>query len=295
MEEEEKNKILNDCLYLKSLLEKMQREILNPTEYRSLQYLLIKYEQLVRDIYPLCGMPMYDDKILFITDTHIGNAETMNNEILYAAYNEGIKQGIKNAIHLGDLIEATPVVRDKSQEEVENEIDLATSLMPNEIKTWLLLGNHDYSAIRTYPVVDKFFTNSKLEILGMGKCILFWKGYNVGLNHKISQLKSLENFHPNNTVELSGHVHTYSIEPDTNNIYLPPICKNSDDETRKHLKNFGYTFAEGRFSFVIGSQLDTNKLLFEIYGVDPETNILQDSSEKIEIDRQTKRMRLYKS
>lgn len=299
--EQNENEI-RELVLLESLLLKMQKAVLSYIEYRDLQYLLIKYENkyrkgnLDKKIYPLCGTPFYDDKILFITDSHIGNSESENLRVMEAAYNEGINQNIKTAIHLGDLIEATPFEQDKSQSVVEVELFKATSIMPEQIKTWLLLGNHEYSAIRTYPeIIDKIFTNYKLEVLGMGRCLVFWNGDVIGVNHQIKQLEGLDKYNPDSIIELSGHVHYYQVDSGKRNVYIPPICKNNDDVAYEGLKKYNYCLGDSRKAFVIGSHPDRNILLFEVYGIDHETSKVKDVSEKIEINRQSKIMRLYRS
>lgn len=293
---------VKELVLLESLLLKMQKEVLSYVEYRDLQYLLIKYEDKFRKgnsnkkLYPLCGTPFCDDKILFITDSHIGNSESENMRVMETAYNEGINQNVKTAIHLGDLIEATPFERDKPQSVVEVELFKATSIMPEQIKTWLLLGNHEYSAIRTYKeIIDKFFTSCKLEVLGMGKCLVFWNGDTIAVNHQIKQLEGLDKYKPDSIIELSGHVHYYQVEQGKRNIYIPPICKNDDEAAYEGLKKYNYSLGDSRKAFVIASHPDWNTLLFEVYGIDYETSKVKDVSEKIEINRQSKIMRLYRS
>ncbi|HBA37242.1 MAG TPA: hypothetical protein DCY94_00835 [Firmicutes bacterium] len=275
----------------------MQREVLNLFEYRSLQYLLMKYEYVYRNCYPLCGASIYGDKVIYMTDSHAGNGETENLRLMDVVYNEALRQNVRTAVHLGDLLEGTPVEHEKPAEVVEGEFDKAESLMPDEIKTWLLLGNHEYSAIRTYPVlIDKFFTSTKLEVLGMGKCLIFWNGSIIRLNHQITQLQNgLEVNEPRGIIELSGHVHYYKAEIEKRNIYVPPLCKVGNDFSKEALKKYGINLVSSREAFVISSQPDINTILFEVFGVDSETYKVNGISEKVEVDRTTKRISLYRS
>ena len=208
--EEEKKQI-------NTLLQQMEENKLSNDNYKYLQYLLMKYECLYESNYfssppyPLCKIGVNADKIMFISDTHRGDSGYEMKKIIDIAYNEAIKLNIKAVIHAGDFIEATPANYDKKFEIVLQELETAKSDLPNEVITGLLLGNHDYSAIRTYPqIIPYYFNSPKIEILGMQKVLLNWNGDIIRINHPISQLKEPTEEDQSQIITIEGHHHYYS-------------------------------------------------------------------------------------
>lgn len=282
-----------------SLLSKMRQEPLTKEEYTRLQFLLLKQECLYRsndsfaDPYPVCKTMITGDKIMFISDTHFGNPIYGNRELVWTAYNKALQMNIKTVVHAGDLIEACAYYHNKKYEDVFKELEIALYDMPNDLTTKLLLGNHDYSAIRTYPEIKKYFFESpKLDILGMGKILLNWdRQADIYINHPISQLKSAENREYEGIITIEGHHHFYQFMEQGRKIYLPSLSSMA-------FKDFSLPLSGGQFSFrpvfLIASKQGESSLLFEIYCIEQEQKGTILSSETIEINTKTKRLTLYK-
>lgn len=84
-------------------------------------------------------------RFILLSDTHIGNKEIENFQIINSLYDYGITNGIRYFFHLGDLF-----TKNSSNNEKDfflNEIERFKQNYPNpkqnEIMTYALLGNHD--------------------------------------------------------------------------------------------------------------------------------------------------------
>ncbi len=159
--------------------------------------------------------------------------------------------------------------------------------------TKLLLGNQDYSAIRTYPkIIPYFFEASKLDILGMQKVLLNWdEQEDIRLNHQIDQLKYPETEEDEGIITIEGHHHIYKFIEQERKIYLPSLSNGSLRELSSTLYEKGLIFCP---LFLIASKQDEKNQLFEVYCVDGKQKSTTLPSEKIEINTKTKKLTLYK-
>ncbi len=275
------------------LLEKMKLKLLSLEEYRELQMLLLKREASFCKNYPLCRITVLGDKILFIADSHSGNARTENLRLLDVAYNKALKQNIKAVVHAGDLIEACPVEHDKKYEVVLRELVKVYAHMPDEITTGLVLGNHDYSAIRTHPkIIPHYFDTSKVFVLGMQQVLLDWYGTSILVSHPVSQLTMAEDGYSLADIIVEGHHHYFDFHEDYRKIDLPA----TSTDTLRVLVSSLYEKYRQRYCrvFIIASRQDENIALFEVYSVDNDRLIDVRPTDTIELNTKTKQLRLYK-
>lgn len=276
------------------LLQKMQQVELSVSDYQKLQYLLMKNESFFRNGYPMMKTNITGDKIMYISDTHIGGQDEMPHSLV-AAYDIALRKNIKTVIHAGDLIEVCANNQfDKGFDIVQEELHQALQYMPDEITTKLLLGNHDYSAIRTFPsIIPQFFSHAKLEILGMQRVLLNWDNIAmIRLNHPIKQLRHEDN-EECGVIQISGHYHTYSVDETTKEILLPPICKDEIDHQKAILLQYGLTLAaKSKPTFVISSKQE-DVILFKSYCIDRENGSVEQANEEISINVKTRQIKKY--
>lgn len=267
------------------LLNKMNTYGLSYDEYRYLQRLLIENAERYKDNYPIVKTNISSEKILFISDTHIGGA-CENEPFIRSAYNYALKNNIKEVIHAGDLIEGTCRKYSKTHYEVNEEIERAISLMPNEIKTKLLLGNHDYYAIFNYPdLLDKFFNSNKLDILGMRRVLLNWNNDSlIGINHDIDRIKIKENL--DELITLYGHSHVFSVEDGL--IRIPSLSDYSRDKF-KRMKDLGIIFNVFEPVFIIFERYNDNIIIKQFGNIGNDQSIRQ-SQEEYKINIKTKQL-----
>lgn len=281
-----------DSKYINFLLEKMNNGIISTEEYRYLQFLLMKYELMYTTDYPLCQTSITGDKILFTSDAHVGSIYE-SRHLFDTAHNAALKKGIKTSIHVGDFTEATAHYWEKPKEEALKELERAISYLPYEIVTQLLLGNHEYSAIKTYPeLIHSFFNEPKLNILGMQKVMLDWDGAIFRLNHYITQLKCKnEEAEPKGLMEINGHHHWFSFSEEFRMLRLPSLSEETYSLYDSILYERGITAS---YAFVIASKEEQNIRLFRVYSVDKKHNLLYPSS-AVEVNTESKQLRFYKS
>lgn len=280
------------------LLEKMENTILSLDEYSYLQYLLMKYEFLYwsnyknSPPYPLCKTAITGEKILFVADSHRGNKKMENKQLIDFAYGEAARQNIKTAIHAGDFIEGCAADHNKRLETVYQELATAIDDLPNDITTKLLLGNHDYSAIRTYPeIIPYYFNFPKLEVLGMQKVLLNWDGQaTIRVNHPISQLKYPEEEESDEVIIAEGHHHYYRFIEELRTINLVSLSSETTQKFDETLYDKGFRFFP---LFVIAEKYE-DYLLFRNYSINASLTGLLYPSETIEVNCKTKQIKLYK-
>lgn len=262
------------------LLDKMNKGIINSEEYKVLQYFLIKNSQVFEKNYPICATSINDDKVLIISDTHIGS-EYENHYFMSNAYNYAINNNIRTVIHLGDLIEGT--VRENrrslSYDDAKKELERAINYVCYYgIETKLLLGNHDFSIINKYAypsfqnlVYNFFATNRLLSVLGLGRVILDWNGVKIKLNHNISEkLLTYENSDFVSDIDLLGHAHWYYISENKNAISVPSLSNELKDKTYYDsisLQKYGYKLERNNpyLNFLIARFVDDGVILFGEY------------------------------
>lgn len=289
---------------IKVLLAKMNDLTITEQEYQELQRILIeqytiqeillslKYEGVNKDInfgnYPVCRLKVDANKLLFIADTHLGYNDE-NLDYLNEAYNFAIGNGIKTIIHAGDLIEGTsrnyPEINaleiDERYKRLQDEIIRAINLLPREVRTKLLIGNHDYSSFRTLPIlIDSFFGKNNLEIMGMGRVVMDWNGlFPIELEHDINNYL-FKNDLESKIFKIKGHSHHYYVDLARPLISLPTL---SSDYRRWSTENEPL--------FIEAEMVDTTKVLFKEYKNEREKPVLD---EEIEYDTKTLKMRFLR-
>lgn len=274
------------------LLDKMKNSELTKEEYKNLQYLLITREYWYRFDYPLCRTSLTGDIVMFIADTHFGNPKLENERLVNIAYNFAIQNNIKTVIHAGDLIEAGCMDHDKSYNTVLNELNRAINSIPTEVNTRLLLGNHDYSAIRTYQDIIPYYFNEKLDILGMQKVVLNWDNIaDIRINHPISQLRENKNDISNELISLNGHSHFYSFKDDFRTIMLPSVSNETFLVLNSYLNSKGYDYYN---YFMVAIKSNQNTLLFILYCIDKSLRNIT-TAECVEANVLTKELKFYNS
>ena len=87
-----------------------------------------------------------DEKILIVSDTHIGSCKE-NLEYIREAYRIAEKQGIKKALHGGDLIQSTMSNVHKKFYNEDRQIDHLLTEYPTNLSNYIILGNHDYHTV----------------------------------------------------------------------------------------------------------------------------------------------------
>jgi len=290
------NKEENEML---SLLKKMDYQLLTKEEYEKLQRLLLTniftYASWIDSAspYPLCKTTITGDKIMFISDTHFGNTEFGNSRFVDGAYNLALQKNIKTVVHAGDLLEACAFYYSKKYKDVFKELQSALNNMPSELTTKLLLWNHDYSAIRTYPeIIPYLFSEPKLDILGMQKVLLNWDGLaDIRIHHPITQLKSLEVEDNKEIITLEGHHHIYSFKEQERTIHLPSLSL----DALWFREPESYRMIRAPFPlFIIASKQEKENLLFEVYSVDGKESGVLTIPERINVDTKTRKLTLYK-
>lgn len=285
---------------IKFLIEKMKKDKITPEEYQYLQFLLMKYEFLIskRHRYPLCKTKITGDKILFISDSHVGS----KNESPYlfnVAYNAALAQNITTAVHAGDMIEATAKEWDKPIDKIIEEIRRAYSYipdmrgLPNEIITYFLLGNHEINAVHGHgEIIPAFFENPKVRILGLYKVLLDWDGATFQLNHFTPQLyMRIDNEDPKGLMEIDGHHHRFYFDEENRRLDLPALSKDAFLLIDNFLHSLKITASP---AFIIASKEGINLRLFRSYSVDKSNNFYYPTS-AVEVDTETKRLRFYKN
>lgn len=187
----------------------------------------------LRDYYN--NLQINEQRCLVISDTHIGrllNNETYNknqtfeNEKgLYSAYNYALKNGIGNVIHLGDLIEGFSDENVKNKIPTQQEqVEYLEKFYPrkDEVKTYLLYGNHDINLIK-YNNADKNFYKvcHNMELIGAYFSYINFCGNIIKLDHheKILSTK-LELPHD---ITLSGHHHNFFFDELNNDLHMPSV------------------------------------------------------------------------
>lgn len=191
----------------------------------------------LRDYYN--SLQINEQRCLVISDTHIGRLlenetynknQTYENERgLYSAYNYALKNGIGNVIHLGDLIEG--FAHKKLKEKIptqQEQVEYLERIYPrrDEVKTYLLYGNHDVNLIE-HDSADKNFYKvcHNMELIGSYFSYINFCGNIIKLDHneKIFSTK-LELPHE---FTLSGHSHHYFVNQIERKVIMPLLSSSA--------------------------------------------------------------------
>ena len=191
----------------------------------SILYSTGKYNKEIYDY--LCQLNINDNKILFISDTHIGSVyENMN--YIYDVFDFAVLNGIHIILHGGDIIESNINHREGCNVIKQANYFINRYPFDSNIDTYAIFGNHDYSAInRNEKVRDILCSRDDINVLGFKKAYLKWCGNVISLQHEIERFKlnlpiSAE------YISFKGHSHFYHVGEKKNRkserIYIPAMC-----------------------------------------------------------------------
>lgn len=156
-----------------------------------------------------------------------------NERGIYTAYEHAYKNGIKEIIHLGDLIEGNSNSNQLRIENVERQIEYLKKFYPDysDINTYLLYGNHDYNAIKFDHINNKFYKDCKnMKLIGANISYINFCGYPIKLSHECDALKKLPVIELPYCFELSGHSHTFNMYEFSRIIKAPNLSSASIDK-----------------------------------------------------------------
>lgn len=204
------------------------REKYSFLEYNMLWSILYSRSKYGKELYNyLCQTKIDDRKILIISDTHYGSVYE-NINYIYKVFNFAIANDIRVILHGGDIIESN--IRRKNRFNNIKQANYFIDNYPydNNINTYALLGNHDYSAILMDEVVrDILCSRNDINVLGIKKSYLNWCGNTISLYHKIDNYKL--SFPINaDIIGFKGHSHFYHVKEKkygkNEKIYIPSLC-----------------------------------------------------------------------
>ena len=233
-------------------IKKYVNYVLNHPDYFSsddlkfIRYYIIEHEPNFRYDYPIVPYSLNADKIMIISDTHIGH-KTGNIDYLNWAYQEAQFYKINKVFIAGDVFEG---IIEKTLQEVNIDeikkyygnnyyfyLQEMAKKFPNinGIETKILLGNHDISMIfenmiSTIDLMKLYESIPNSELLGIGKVYINWNAITNNtncrfiLNHDISTIHFSNHNYDKENITISGHHHYYAYNE--NEIYLPTLSTN---------------------------------------------------------------------
>ena len=167
-----------------------------------------------------------DEKIIVISDTHIGSIYE-NIDYLKQVYDYAKKHNITTILHTGDLIQSTARNVSNKYRNEYNQICHVIEDYPQDdsITNYFSLGNHDYHTLKKDSIyLETLDTRPDFNILGFKRNYINWQGNTIGLIHEtpkykieIPKLKTLYDFF--------GHSHKFHNHKD-HHIQVPTL---SDD------------------------------------------------------------------
>lgn len=217
------------------------------------------------------------DKVMIISDTHLGGIYG-NYDLVYWVYDFALKNGIKYILHAGDIIEGyvnrsieSPIAYEQVKELQE------TYPKTDEIKTYYILGNHDYmnkvsnkkkEIYAPHLVKDTAYNIRGLEYAGVLKTYInFYDEHRIMLYH--SDQYGLRYPNLEHDLVLKGHGHGYCIDEKNNIVHLPSLCKNTHNKNINSgfivlsLLDNSYEIDEYRFNNGNFHKEDTKKLVYK--------------------------------
>ena len=181
-------------------------------------------------------------RCLVVSDLHIGNKNS-NIYLLDEVYEYAAKNGIRNILNCGDLIEGVYTSGTKSIKSVEEQIQTIIDKHPYDknINVFAVLGNHDFHSYY-YDNVDvgKIISDNRYDIkcFGYGKGIVKIAKDNVLLSHKIGK-KNMPIINDNYKVQLIGHGHEMKTKAyDTFKLCVPTLSNVTTDSQIKSIPGF---------------------------------------------------------
>ena len=214
-----------------------------------------------------------DQRILLISDTHLGNESLMDLEMLQAIYHYASDHDISWAFHLGDLFDRH-VLEDSIEtlKMYEKQLLSFQENYPDFIKTYGILGNHDLIYHQAYQ--NRFGTSFDLRGLTLlnpnfymfpqDTLVTKFGNEKIHFSHRVylnwilpsmclDCLEDIEKFKPyfpgsNYNISISGHVHQAfiytALDPirQKNNLYIgvPSTSKKNSNDTAALLMNLHY-------------------------------------------------------
>ena len=181
-------------------------------------------------------------RCLVVSDLHIGNKNS-NIYLLDEVYEYAAKNGIRNILNCGDLIEGVYTSGSKNIKSVEEQIQTIIDKHPYDknINVFAVLGNHDFHSYY-YDNVDvgKIISDNRYDIkcFGYGKGIVKIDKDNVLLSHKIGK-KNMPIINDNYKVQLIGHGHEMKTKAyDTFKLCVPTLSNVTTDSQIKSIPGF---------------------------------------------------------
>ena len=190
------------------------------------------------------SLQINQNRCLIIADNHMGrllrkeeyNTQDVfeNERGLYFAYNHALKNGINNVIHLGDLLEGNSDSYQRRIENVPQQFEYLERVYPhvNNVKTYLLYGNHDYNLIYYNNAYDKFYkVCNNMELIGVNYSYINFCNQRIKLSHYCSSAEYLKNIELPYDFELSGHSHIYNVFEEYRFVRVPALSSASLDKS----------------------------------------------------------------
>ena len=205
------------------------RETYYDIDYYVLYSILYSTRKYRKEIYDdLCQLKINDNKLLIISDTHYGSIYE-NIDYTYNIFNYCIANGIHVILHGGDIIESNVKPR-VGFNDVVKQAEYFVNKFPfdKSINTYALLGNHDYSAINIRrKTIDILSSRNDINVLGLKKSFINWKGSIISIEHKIDNYRLLLPVGAEN-ISFRGNSHFYHIHDKNGRkneeIYIPALC-----------------------------------------------------------------------
>lgn len=212
-------------------------------------------------IYENLGPQIDTEKILIISDTHIGS-ELENLDYIKDAYEFARLNGITHVFHGGDLLHSDLEGVRSDMRKPTKQIEYALANYPeiDNITTHILLGNHDFNLfVRTY-TDDKLLNMLKerkdFDILGFKKAYLKWYKTLVSIRHSMPKY-DINARDIKSNFSFQGHKHMFKqnhpVAPDFS---LPALSDDYDTSTYSKnepgfvvLERKGKTYLVSYYSF----------------------------------------------
>lgn len=168
--------------------------------------------------------------ILAISDLHLCN-KLDRIDLLYKAYEYASINDIKYILNLGDVIDSF-MPHNKDDLKIKNvykQIQYVIENYPlyNDIKTYILYGNHDYYQYKLHNIDTSTLINNEradLISLGYGEAYINILDNYIKLSHEIPNLKDYKQ-NIDTFITFIGHYHSYKVKvrDDSTYIYVPSL------------------------------------------------------------------------
>ncbi len=172
------------------------------------------------------GKTIKENKILIISDTHIGS-EYENISYLDMVYEFAIKNNITKIIHGGDLLQSTMKHVKQEYIDPEKQFKHFMSVYPYDrnITNYVTLGNHDLSILDKFEKgINIFKPRKDIKILGFKRTYINWNDTTISILHECPKYQ-LEIPNLQTIVNLHGHRHNIKVS-DTGSIHIPTLSDN---------------------------------------------------------------------